>query len=820
MKADGGSSTLTFTANRNWTVTVSDSWVSVSPSSGAASDGSITVSVSCNPNTTFEDRTATITIRMEEFTQTVNVFQPANKGIVLPTKSFNLASGERSIEVEVQANVEYSVSVSADWIKQTGTRGLVSRKLVFSVEENSSNNDREGRITIKVQDGNIPDQVISVSQAGKDALIVKDTIFDMPYGGGEVEVKVEANVEFEVKPDSDWIHYVQTRAMSTSTVCLSVDENPTYNSREGKVKIEQKGGSLSHTVIIRQAERIAVSSLELNKTNLILHSGESETLIATIKPDNASDPAVSWKSDHPEVATVNDQGLVTAISEGTATITAQAGDQSAICNITVKPTVYEVERAALVDFYQALDGDHWTYNANWCSDKPVGQWSGVWTDAQGRVYRLNLLEVGLKGTIPESIGDLESLEFIDLRWNDLTGPIPESIGNLVHLKSLLLGYNNLSGTIPDSILNLSELESLDIRLNRMDGVISEKLYYSDWWITRYFIMAQQEGYALKFENVYESTDFSKDGEVRQLQKHTKGPGLAFVITADGFSDRMINDGKLDLVVNLAIEAFFEENPFKDFRDYFDVYLVLAVSRNEIIDYDLAFGSKRDKRTGEIDLDYGKVDEYVKKVPDLNGDLKNVTALILINKNNGGVPPVTWMEMGNDYALSMVGSGNWDFVKHEAAGHGFGKLADEYYYSSRVFDGDIHEEYHKRGWYLNADDTDDPAKILWKDFLNDPYYQAEGVGIYQGALYNNWYKSTSNSIMQGGTGGFNAPSRWAIYQRIKKLADEEYSFEDFLAYDKNRTKNFVEQRPSRMDNNINERPPKIIHSSSGEARIQR
>ena len=114
MEADGSSTSISFTANRDWTVSTSDSWVSVSPSSGSAVDGPIKVSVSCNPNTTFEDRTATITIRMEEFTQTLNVFQPANKGIVLPTKSFNLASGERSIEVEVQANVEYSVSVSAE----------------------------------------------------------------------------------------------------------------------------------------------------------------------------------------------------------------------------------------------------------------------------------------------------------------------------------------------------------------------------------------------------------------------------------------------------------------------------------------------------------------------------------------------------------------------------------------------------------------------------------------------------------------------------------------------------------------------------------
>ena len=822
MEADGNSTSISFTANRDWTVSTSDSWVSVSPSSGSAVDGPIKVSVSCSPNTTYEDRTATITIRMEEFIQTVNVFQPANKGIVLPTKSFNLASGERSIEVEVQANVEYSVSVSADWIKQTGTRGLVSRKLVFRVEENSSNNDREGRITIKALEGNIPDQVISVSQAGKDAIIVKDTSFDMPYGGGAVEVKVEANVEFEVKPGSDWIHYVQTRAMSTSTVCLSVDENLTYSSREGMVEILQKGGSLSHTVIIRQAERIAISSLELNKTNLILHSGESETLIATIKPDNASDPAVSWKSDHPEVATVNDQGLVTAISEGTATITAQAGDQSAICVITVKPTVFEVERAALVELYQALDGDHWTYNANWCSDLPVGQWYGVSTDSYGRVTRLDLSAKGLKGTIPESIGDLVNLTYLNLGWNDdLGGPIPESIGNLVNLTHLAFTQCQMTGTIPESIMNLTKLEDFGIYLNHFDGTISEKLYYSDWWITRYFRMDQSAGFSLKFENIYESTDFSRDGEIKTLQKHTKGPGFPIVITADGFSDRMIADGYFDKVVDIAIESFFKEEPYYTFRDYFDVYSIVAVSKNELIAYDLAFESTFSDwgPSYGIEINSRKVNEYIKKVPGVEDVLSSAVGLLLVNKNNGCVGPFAYM-YDTDYALAVVGAGERDAVPHEAGGHGFGKLVDEYYSPSRVFDGDLHEEYHQRGWYLNADDTNDPTRVLWKDFLNDTYYKNEGIGIYQGAYYSNWYKSSQQSIMNGMTNGFNAPSRWAIYQRIKKLAGEEYSFEDFLAYDKNRTKNLVERRPSRIDNNINEKPLLIIHSSSSKASIQR
>lgn len=337
LNVDGSSSTITFTANRDWTVKTSDSWVSISPSSGTASDEAVTVRVSCSANTTYEDRSATITITMEELSQTVSVKQPANLGIILPTQSYNLASDARTIDVEVRSNVQYAVSISDNWIKQTGTKGLVTDKLTFSVEENDTYDGRSATITIKPQNATVQEQVITVKQAQKDALIVKDTSFDMPYGGGEIEVKVEANVSFDVKPSEDWIHYVETKALSGSTVRLKVDENPTYSAREGKIEIKQKNGTLSHTLAVKQAGRIAVTSIELNKTSLTLKEGESETLTATVKPDNATDKTITWSSSAPSVAAVDEAGNVTAVAKGEATITAQAGEKTAKCVVIVEP---------------------------------------------------------------------------------------------------------------------------------------------------------------------------------------------------------------------------------------------------------------------------------------------------------------------------------------------------------------------------------------------------------------------------------------------------------------------------------------------------
>ena len=135
--------------------------------------------------------------------------------------------------------------------------------------------------------------------------------------------------------------------------------------------------------------------------------------------------------------------------------------------------------------------------------------------------------------------------------------------------------------------------------------------------------------------------------------------------------------------------------------------------------------------------------------------------------------------------------------HEACGHGFAKLADEYYSSGN---GAINnngyygmKDLEQWGWYKNIDATIGDAltaqTIKWKHFLEDPRYSGL-VGIYEGAYTyaKNTYRPTDDSIMQhvrDSKGDFNAPSREAIYYRIHKLAYGDswsYDFEEFAEWD--------------------------------------
>ena len=104
-------------------------------------------------------------------------------------------------------------------------------------------------------------------------------------------------------------------------------------------------------------DQVAVTSILLNKTSLSLNEGETFQLTATVYPDNATDKTVTWSSSNTAVAAVGNNGLVVAISEGTATITATAGNKSRTCQVSVSKNFIPVESVTLNETELTLDED-------------------------------------------------------------------------------------------------------------------------------------------------------------------------------------------------------------------------------------------------------------------------------------------------------------------------------------------------------------------------------------------------------------------------------------------------------------------------------
>ena len=104
----------------------------------------------------------------------------------------------------------------------------------------------------------------------------------------------------------------------------------------GTATVTAQSGDKTATCEIT-VEATPVTSVTLDKTSVSLKVKETATLTATVAPDDATDKTVTWTSSNDGIATVKD-GVVTAVSLGTATVTAQAGDKTATCEITVEAT--------------------------------------------------------------------------------------------------------------------------------------------------------------------------------------------------------------------------------------------------------------------------------------------------------------------------------------------------------------------------------------------------------------------------------------------------------------------------------------------------
>jgi uncharacterized protein YjdB len=132
---------------------------------------------------------------------------------------------------------------------------------------------------------------------------------------------------------------------SSNNAIATVDQNgrvTAVNAGSAVITVTTKDGSKTATCNVTVV--IPVTSVSLNKAELALSIGQSETLTAMVKPDDATEKKITWTSSNKWVATV-EGGIVTALSVGNTTIIASAGNQSASCSVVVYP------RGSYIDEY-------------------------------------------------------------------------------------------------------------------------------------------------------------------------------------------------------------------------------------------------------------------------------------------------------------------------------------------------------------------------------------------------------------------------------------------------------------------------------------
>lgn len=289
-------------------------------------------------------------------------------------------------------------------------------------------------------------------------------------------------------------------------------------------------------------------------------------------------------------------------------------------------------------------------------------------------------------------------------------------------------------------------------------------------------------------------DYHNDGETLLLQQGACG-NVGLIVMGDGFTQEDLSvGGRYETVMRQTVDYFFSIEPYKSYRDYFDVYMVIAESEDSGVGEKSSWQKTKNKfgtafGTGtEIICNDDVVFEYARKVKEYPTD-KPLTVIIALNSSKYAGTTYLYSD-GNSIALCPMSTEEPpnDFeglIHHEAGGHGFGFLCDEYvYYQKAIPESRKQEikEWQEYGFQMNLDFTDDISTILWKGFIGMDKYKH--VGAYEGGYeyqYDVW-RSEENSCMNNNIPYFNVQSRWAIVNRIMKLATKDFTIQDFIQTD--------------------------------------
>ena len=291
-----------------------------------------------------------------------------------------------------------------------------------------------------------------------------------------------------------------------------------------------------------------------------------------------------------------------------------------------------------------------------------------------------------------------------------------------------------------------------------------------------------------------------EGEVRLYRDEDLNNPVKLVFMGDGFIEEDLTEGgNYDQAMEEAIEAFLATEPYITYRNYFCPYIVYAYSaergmstrggNDQIkVKKETAFSVDVKEGTTLMNADMDKILSYAKKISGLVTTRTSI--LVAVNDSRYAGTCYHW---GNGQTVSLIPmnrdlrppGGFAHLVTHEGAGHGFGRLADEYTGNGQITDKAISEleNHHNKGQFWNVTASQDPNTVYWRDFIGHEGY--EGVGFFEGAYTygNGVWRCERRNCMIDNIFYFSVACRLAIVKRLKEIAGEIFDLEDFIAKDR-------------------------------------
>lgn len=278
----GGTVTVEVKSNVSYTATIGEEckdWIKESNSTRALSTTTKSYTVAMNEDG--KKREGSIIFSDGSLTETVHIYQAGGSIILLSQNDCHVSASGEEITVELRSNCDYEVVMpSVDWIKETMTRGMSSHTLHYTVAPNDSYDGRKTEIIYRDKSDSSIADTLTILQAQKDAIIISEKEVKVGSEGGTVEVKIDANVDFEMQlPDVEWISETSTRGLSTHKKYLKIAENTGETSRTAEVVFKNTTSGIEETLTVSQSAKGKRVKVHVEKAGTLSdYIAESEKL--------------------------------------------------------------------------------------------------------------------------------------------------------------------------------------------------------------------------------------------------------------------------------------------------------------------------------------------------------------------------------------------------------------------------------------------------------------------------------------------------------------------------------------------------------------
>ena len=270
--AEGGTVAVGFKASADWTATSDQPWCIVSPASGKA--GNATVTVSAEKNEDYNERNATLILRVGTLQKKITVTQKQNDALTVTADKIEVATKGGEITVEVKANVTFEYEVeeeAAGWIVSARTgapRALTTSEVKFDISPNEEGKNRQGRIVFS---SGALKSTVTVYQEGGSLLLLSKEEYTVSSGGGEIVIELRSNVDYEmVLPDVDWLTEVKTKALSSYSRRITVLPNEGYDARTADIYFVNELQGIREKVNIVQVQKLSTRFFDKNNTGELM----------------------------------------------------------------------------------------------------------------------------------------------------------------------------------------------------------------------------------------------------------------------------------------------------------------------------------------------------------------------------------------------------------------------------------------------------------------------------------------------------------------------------------------------------------------------